>query len=99
MINASLGAIVALIAPVLAPVGAGVSLVAILVRLIAILADYSESQPRPSFTLVQLARDAYLAQGRTAIIVLVGGTATVGLLILAISGIMTFVKYRVSGDS
>jgi signal transduction histidine kinase len=99
MLNASLGAIVAMIAPVLAPVGAGVSLVTILVRLIAILADYSESQLRPSFTLIQLARNAYLAQGRAAIIVFVGGTAAVGLLILAISGIMAFVKYRASRDS
>jgi hypothetical protein len=98
MINASLGTIVAIIVPVLANIGAGTSLTMILVRLIILLADYSEIQPSPDFTMIQLVRDAYLAQGRVAIVMLVGAVATVGLLMLAISGIITLTKHRVSKD-
>jgi hypothetical protein len=98
MINASLGAIVAMIVPVLANIGTGVSLVTILNRLIAVLAGYSESQSAPDFTLVQLIRHVYLAQGRAAVVVLVGAVATVGLLLLAISGIMALMRHRVPRD-
>jgi hypothetical protein len=98
MINAGLGTVVAIIVPIMANISAGTSLTMILVRPITLLADYSETQPSPDFTMIQLVRDAYLAQGRVAIVMLVGAVATVGLLMLAISGIIAFTKHRISRD-
>jgi hypothetical protein len=49
-------------------------------------------------TTAELVRDAYLTQTRLALIMFVGGVVAIGLLMLAISGIIAFIKHRVSKD-
>jgi signal transduction histidine kinase len=101
MVNTGVGTAVALIAP-LAPIDcSGASLLTIMTRANAVLAglDGPGQSGVPGFSMADLVRDAYLAQARLAVIMLVGSVVAVGLLMLAISGIIAFVKHRISKDS
>lgn len=93
MISTGIGAAMAMIAPLAPSNSSGVSLFAILTQVDIVLVDY-----KPSPAMIELVRDAYLIQARLAVIMLVGGVAAVGLLMLAISGIIAFVKYRISRE-
>jgi signal transduction histidine kinase len=100
MVNTGIGTAIALIAP-LAPVdSSGVSLLTIMTRANVVLADLAgPGQARTlGLTMADLVRDAYLAQARLAVFMLVGGVVAVGLLALAISGIIGVVKYRMSRE-
>jgi hypothetical protein len=95
MIGTGIGAAMAMVAPLAPTNSSGVSLFAILTRANAVLAGYDA----PALTTVELVRDAYLVQARLALVMLVGGVSAVGLLMLIISGIIAFVKHRVSRNS
>jgi hypothetical protein len=93
LIGGSLGVALALIVP-LAPINSSwASFSAIMTRANRVLASFEPNQRyAPNFTMADLVRDAYLTQGRLALIMIVGGVAAVGLLTLAINGIIAIIK-------
>jgi signal transduction histidine kinase len=98
MLSTSIGSALAMIAPLAPTISSWTSLLTIMARASEVLADYNAPARLPGLTMAELVRDAYLAQARLALIMLVGGVAAIGLLMLAISGIIAFTKYQVSKD-
>lgn len=100
MISTGIGSALAMMAPIAPTSSSGMSILTIVTRANAVLASYDAptQSPVPGPTMAELVRDAYLAQARLALIMLAGGVAAVGLLMLAISGIIVFIKHRVSRD-
>ncbi len=88
-ISAGLGIVVAVLVPLMANLSAAVSMAMIPVRWKEAL-DGST----PVYTLVELVRDAYLAQARVFVISFVVAIALIGLQTLVFGGIMTIVKRR-----
>ena len=63
------------------------------------LASLGELAQMFGVSVYTIRRDVdYLAQARLAVIMLVGSVVAVGLLMLAISGIIALVKHRISRD-
>jgi hypothetical protein len=100
IVNTGIGTAIALIAPLAAIDYSGANLLTIMTRANSVLAGLNGpgSSRIPDFTMADLVRNAYLVQARLAVIMLVGSVVTVGLLMLVISGIIAFTKYRISRD-
>mgnify|MGYP001048679087 CR=1 FL=1 len=94
LLNTGVGSALAMILPLAAIDSTGVSLFTILTRAGSVLGGYDVS----AFTAADVVRDAYLAQARLALAMLVGGAVAVGLLVLAFSGIIAYIEYRLSRE-
>jgi hypothetical protein len=80
------GATVALAIPLMPALSTAAGLGLITNQLVEVLVGMA--QAAQEFTLVKLVQGVYLAQAGTALVLLVGSVALVGLLVLVISGIM-----------
>jgi hypothetical protein len=101
MTGASLGAVIGVLVPWMITFSSGVSIIMLIIRSLNTLASYDEfNQTYPlDLDLVDLIRDAYLTQGRISLVALVGGVATIGLLMVAISGIIAVTRRRLAQDA
>jgi hypothetical protein len=95
-INGGLGIVVAMITPAMTTISVFVSTAMIAAKFVPVLGSYDSSEPPyvPDFTLVELVRDAYLAQARTFLISFVGAAVSIGLPMLVISGIIAIIQRR-----
>jgi signal transduction histidine kinase len=92
MLGTGMGSALVMAASLAPTVGSWTSLYTIAVRVSRVLANGPSG-----LSMADLVRDAYLIQARLAVIVVAGGVAAAGLLILAIGGIMAFMRHRITG--
>jgi hypothetical protein len=99
--SASLGSVIGVLAPWMITFGSGASILMLIIRSMETLASYDapDGPSTPDFTLTELVRDAYLTQGRISLIALVGSVATIGLLMVTISGIIVIIRRRLAQDA
>jgi hypothetical protein len=85
--GAGVGAIIAVVVPPLVTLSAAISVIALPIDLIPMLASYAEEQDFVlHYTLAKLVRDAYLTHARISFFSLVGAVATISLTVLALNG-------------
>ena len=101
MTGASLGAVIGVLVPWMITFSSGVSVLMIIIRSMETLASYNvpDGPYTPDLALAELVRDAYLTQGRISLVALVGAVATIGLLMVAISGIIAVIRRRLVQDT
>jgi hypothetical protein len=99
MLSTGVGSALAMTASLAPTISSWTSLLTITVRASEALAGCDTATQLSDLAIVKLVRDAYLTQARLALILVVGGVVAVGLLILAISGIMVFVRHRTPRNS